>query len=202
MSRGLSRPDAEDCAQETVLILVRKYPGKDEADAVPLAFRIIRWKLWEHRRRRTVLGNRSAIPIDEIVSGREGVDGGGNPEEIAALKEAVHGALDRIGKKVSGDIVVATGRTDGRRDRSENGAKDAQRSLHRPESLQEAFPEGVRVVAAATLEKIRLAGVGKAERVRDYRPSFRVEGFLNHHAVSQKEVADARGSTDGRPCRR
>ena len=99
VSRGLSRPDAEDCAQETVLILARKYPGKEESDLVPLAFRIIRWKIWEHRRQPSVLQNRSAIPIDELKSRDHAVDGRGNPEEIAALKEVVHRALDRIGRK-------------------------------------------------------------------------------------------------------
>ena len=99
VSRGLSRADAEDCAQETILILVRKYPGKEEADAVPLAFRIIRWKISEHRRRKWALREESAIPIDDLEVESDRFGRGRNPEEVAALQEAVHGVLDRLGRK-------------------------------------------------------------------------------------------------------
>ena len=99
VSRGLSRADAEDCVQETALILARKYPGKDEADVVPLAFRIIRWKISEHRRRSSALREGSAVPIDDLEVGKEQVRVGRTPEEVAALQEVVQGVLGRLGRK-------------------------------------------------------------------------------------------------------
>ena len=74
--RGLSRADAEDCAQETALILARKYPSKEEADMVQLAFRIIRWKISEHKRRAAALREGTVIPIDELEVERDRVGRG------------------------------------------------------------------------------------------------------------------------------
>ena len=99
VSRGLSRADAEDCVQEAALVLVRKYPDKDEADLVPLAFRVMRWKIWEHRRRQAARHEGTAIRIDDLQLADARGAGGGNPEEIVALQEAVHATLDKLGRK-------------------------------------------------------------------------------------------------------
>lgn len=76
VSCGLSRHDAEDCAQETALILVEKYPDKEEADAVPLAFRIIRWKISECRRRLSNSIERNSVSI-EAAHPETSLGGGG-----------------------------------------------------------------------------------------------------------------------------
>ena len=99
VSRGLSRADAEDCAQETALILARKYPSKEEADMVQLAFRIIRWKISEHKRRAAALREGTVIPIDELEVERDRVGRGRTPEEVAVLQLAVQSVLGRLGGK-------------------------------------------------------------------------------------------------------
>lgn len=100
ISRGLQRSDAEDCAQETLLVLARKYSEKDEPDLVPIAFRTIRWKIWESRRRKSTSIEGKAISVEGLSqeTGRE-VAGGEDPEEIAILKEAMHRALDQLARK-------------------------------------------------------------------------------------------------------
>ena len=99
VSRGLLRSEAEDCAQETLLVLVRKYPEKDESDLVPLAFRTIRWKIWEFRRRNATSFEGNAISVEDLGPEAGRAEEGPNPEEITILKEAVHGALDQLGTK-------------------------------------------------------------------------------------------------------
>ena len=96
VSSGLSRSDAEDCAQETALVLMRKYPDKDEADAVPLAFRIVRWKILEHRRRNSTSLEGRSVSLEDLDR-QPPAEGSRNPEEIAILKEAVYRALDTLG---------------------------------------------------------------------------------------------------------
>ncbi|MCY4597871.1 MAG: sigma-70 family RNA polymerase sigma factor [Bryobacterales bacterium] len=97
ISRGLDSADAEDCAQETLLVLARKYADKDEADAVPLAFRIMRWKISEHRRRQVARRESVSVAVDDVQLKDGGM--GANPEEVVALQEAVHAALGRLGRK-------------------------------------------------------------------------------------------------------
>ena len=97
VSSGLSRADAEDCAQETLIVLIRKYPEKDEADAVPLAFRIMRWKIVEHRRKRVRSGEYTSYRIDDIQVKDD--FSGANPEELVVLQEAVYAALARLSRK-------------------------------------------------------------------------------------------------------
>ena len=107
ISSGLPRADAEDCAQETFLVLAQKYPDKDEADTVPLAFKIIRWKIWEHRRRKSNVLEASNPRIENTESqdwnfaGTPGANANlsGGVEEVAALREAVYGTLGQIGTK-------------------------------------------------------------------------------------------------------
>lgn len=47
-------------------MLLRKYPEKDETEAVPLAFRIIRWKILEHRRRNSDQLERKTVSIEDV----------------------------------------------------------------------------------------------------------------------------------------
>lgn len=97
ISRGLSQADAEDCAQETILVLFKKHPDKDEVDAVPIAFRILRWKIHELHRRKAAHREGKTVSIDDVeVPDRGGTEG--NPEDLVALKEAVHAALDKLGR--------------------------------------------------------------------------------------------------------
>lgn len=97
VSSGLKPTDAEDCAQEAILVLLRKYPGKDEVDAVPLAFRIMRWKITEHHRKASRPADRTSITLDDIQIKDDFA--GANPEQTVALKEAVHGSLAQLSRK-------------------------------------------------------------------------------------------------------
>ena len=103
ISCGLDPADAQDCAQETLLVLAKKYLDKDEVDAVPLAFRIVRWKIAEHRRREASRKERYSVSLDDVQIKDE--SHGADPEEILALKEAVHAALDRLGRKCRGVLL-------------------------------------------------------------------------------------------------
>lgn len=98
VSRGLSRADAEDCVQDAILVLITKHPEKDEVDAVPLAFRILRWKIVELHRRKAAHREGKTVQVDDLeLADERGIDH--NAEEMVALKEAVHRALDSLGRK-------------------------------------------------------------------------------------------------------
>lgn len=97
MSRGLVRQDAEDCAQEAVLVLAEKYPDKDEVEAVPLAFGIIRRKISEHRRR-TPQGHGVVVsPIDGMQI--EDPSAGAALLQRREIQDAFYAALDELDSK-------------------------------------------------------------------------------------------------------
>ena len=107
ISRGLSKADAEDCAQEAILVLAQKYPEKNEAEAVPLSFRIIRWKVTEHWRRKSSKWVSLDSGLEDADPDNRGFRGGSaensyshrSIEEIALLREAVYGTLADLGTK-------------------------------------------------------------------------------------------------------
>ena len=97
ISRGLKRPEAEDCAQEAALVLIRKYPDKDETELVPLSFRIIRWKIHEYRRKPSSVHEARAVPLDDTQI--EAKIAKRNEEETNLVKEAFYATLAKLGKK-------------------------------------------------------------------------------------------------------
>ena len=78
-------------------MLVRKYPDKGEMDAVPLSFRIIRWKISEFRRRASTVQASRAIRLEEVQI--EDPSAGFREREIAELREAVYRALGKLDTK-------------------------------------------------------------------------------------------------------
>lgn len=97
VSRGLARQDAEDCAQEAVLVLADKYPDKDAAEAIPLAFGILRRKISEHRRRTPQAHGVVTTPVDAVQIDDPRV----GPEALARreIQEAFYAALDKLGQQ-------------------------------------------------------------------------------------------------------
>ena len=97
ISRGLVRQDAEDCAQEAVLVLADKYPDKDEVEAVPLAFGIIRRKISEHRRRTPQGHGVLVTPIDDMQI--EDPKTGPALSQRRDIQEAFYAALSELDSK-------------------------------------------------------------------------------------------------------
>ena len=61
------REEAEDMAQETLLVLEQKYADKDRPeDLLPLAFQVLRFKLSEFRRKATRRGEWDTAPVDDL----------------------------------------------------------------------------------------------------------------------------------------
>jgi RNA polymerase sigma-70 factor, ECF subfamily len=78
------REAAEDVAQETLLLLHEKYPHvTDPADLLPLAFRIVRFKLSAASRKAVRRGETHSVPVEELPLPSAGED----PEQAAASKE-------------------------------------------------------------------------------------------------------------------
>ena len=130
------------------MVLARKYPDKGEADAVPLAFRIIRLKIMEHRRRQANRGERRTVSVDDIQL--KSPQGSSNPEELVSLQEAVYGALDQLGRKCRKLLLWQLEGLSGDEIARPAESFHAQCSVHRDQPLQEEIQASLQRVAQAT----------------------------------------------------
>lgn len=90
---------AEDLAQETMLLLHEKYGHLDRLeDLLPVAFRIVRFKMAAHLRKRARRGEAGAVDVTEVALASPDPD----PEEeavAAETREALRAALAELGER-------------------------------------------------------------------------------------------------------
>jgi RNA polymerase sigma-70 factor (ECF subfamily) len=69
----IGREDAEDLAQEVLVLLEQKYAALDRIeDLLPLSFQILRYKMADFRRKMVRRGEHNSVPVDgiQIADGR------------------------------------------------------------------------------------------------------------------------------------
>lgn len=95
----LSRDVAEDLAQDVLVLLHEKYGHVTRLEElVPLSFQILRFKIWESRRKSWRRGEYNQVSLDDI----QVADGAGNPGIEIERKQLLHRllkAVDRLGAR-------------------------------------------------------------------------------------------------------
>jgi RNA polymerase sigma-70 factor (ECF subfamily) len=95
----VERAEAEDLAQETLMVLHTRYAHLSEpADLLPVAFQILRYKMASRFRRSARRGEERALPADELAL--ESADP--SPETLAAraeLRDRLLAALPKLGER-------------------------------------------------------------------------------------------------------
>jgi RNA polymerase sigma-70 factor (ECF subfamily) len=95
----LQRDAAEDLAQEVLILLHEKYPRVDRVDELlPLAMKILRFKMMAARRKAQRRGEYTQVPVDEMQI----ADGGMDPEadaERRETRERLIAALAQLGER-------------------------------------------------------------------------------------------------------
>ncbi len=95
----LSKEVAEDLAQEVMIVLHEKYGQVTRLEElVPLSFQILRYKIWETRRKSSRRAEHSQVSLDEI----QVADTEGNPgieTERKELLEQLMKAIDSLGTR-------------------------------------------------------------------------------------------------------
>jgi len=90
---------AEDLAQEVLLLLATKYRDKSApADLVPLAFRIVRFKLAAHIRKVTRRHEHLAVPVDDVADYVEGDATADSPETLLNRRQLLERLIPAFGK--------------------------------------------------------------------------------------------------------
>lgn len=94
-----AREGAEDLAQEVLVVIHEKYSHVERLeDLVPLAFQILRFKLFAQRRKAARHGEYSQVSVDEYPPHGDTP----NPEEVMARKEMLEkltSGIARMGKR-------------------------------------------------------------------------------------------------------
>ena len=89
----LSKEVAEDLTQEVMIVLHEKYGQVTRLeDLVPLSFQILRFKIWEARRKSLRRAEHTQVSLDEI----QVADKAGNPSIEAERKELLQQLLKAI----------------------------------------------------------------------------------------------------------
>jgi RNA polymerase sigma-70 factor (ECF subfamily) len=95
----LVRDDAEDVAQEVLLVLHEKYPTLDRVeDLLPLSLEIARFKIWAMRRKAVRRGEDRQVSVDDLPLAGDAPD----PYEQAARRERLErleSALATLGER-------------------------------------------------------------------------------------------------------
>jgi RNA polymerase sigma-70 factor (ECF subfamily) len=95
----MQRDAAEDLAQDVLILLHEKYPGVDRVEELlPLAMKILRFKMMAGRRKAQRRGEYTQVPVDELQI----ADGGLNPEadaERRETRERLIAALGQLGER-------------------------------------------------------------------------------------------------------
>jgi len=95
----LSEDQAQDLAQEVLLVLHEKYPALDRVeDLLPLALEIARFKIWGARRKIVRRGEHNQISVDDAPLASHEAD----PYELAARREGLdrlESALKELGER-------------------------------------------------------------------------------------------------------
>lgn len=95
----LSKEVAEDLAQEVMIVLHEKYGQVTRLEElVPLSFQILRFKIWETRRKSLRRAEHAQISLDDIqVADKAGNPG--NETERKQLLEQLLNAIDSLGAR-------------------------------------------------------------------------------------------------------
>ena len=96
---SVKEEDAEDLAQEVLLVLHEKYGHVERLDdLLPLSLEIVRFKLMAHRRKVLRHGEYTQVPVDEI----QVADGGPDPltaAESREMRERLIAAISQLGER-------------------------------------------------------------------------------------------------------
>jgi len=98
----VQRDIAEDLAQEVLLLLSTKYRDKSAlSDLVPLAFRIVRFKLTAHFRKARRRQEHVSVPVDDVTDQVEGNATADGPEARLERKQLLERLVPAF-RKLSG----------------------------------------------------------------------------------------------------
>src|SRR6267143_2074942 len=114
----LQRDAAEDLAQEVLILLHEKYPRVDRVEELlPLAMKVLRFKMMAVRRKAQRRGEYTQVPVDELPI----ADGGLDPEADAERRETRERLIAALAQRVAG--------THGRRRGGPMNREDARKLL-------------------------------------------------------------------------
>jgi RNA polymerase sigma-70 factor, ECF subfamily len=89
---------AEDLAQDVMMLLVTKYAGKTElSDLVPVAFRILRFKVSAYRTKGIRRQEHLAIPLDELADRLESDSRFSRPDDRFRRRELRNRLVSALG---------------------------------------------------------------------------------------------------------
>ena len=90
----LSRDAAEDLAQDVMMVLHEKYAHVTRLEElVPLSFHILRFKIWEARRKATRRGEYNQVSLDDL----QVADSAANPGVETERKQLLERLMQAIG---------------------------------------------------------------------------------------------------------